>query len=311
MNTLISVIVPVYNAERYLRCCVESVLTQDVSDVELILVNDGSNDGSLEICREYEAKDTRVVVLDKPNGGVSSARNAAIDIAKGEWVLFLDSDDSLDGRFFEGVKGSEEDLLVRGARFYEEVDHVVSGMEFDAKMPQPQLSDFVKQYVGSTLLRAPWAKFFRCSLIGDLRFPEDMKVGEDSYFVQRYLARCNSYKLLYGSCYHVNKGEPIERKYACTVEYAAQSLTHLVESYGAMENHLHVGRKGFLTFYGFFKLVSKRDWCKSPWIWFCNEQIVKISRFIGTVFPISQKAQMLMWNMSISKLLTRVLFKSK
>lgn len=88
-----SVVIPVYNAEKTLRRCVDSLLRQDCSEVELILVNDGSKDGSLEICREYARQYDCVRVIDKPNGGVSTARNAGLDAAQGIYVLFVDSDD--------------------------------------------------------------------------------------------------------------------------------------------------------------------------------------------------------------------------
>lgn len=288
---MISVIVPVYNAEHTLCQCVDSVLSQNVHDFELILVNDGAKDHSLDICKEYAVKDDRVVVIDKPNGGVSSARNAALDVAKGEWVLFLDSDDCLGENFFEEVENATEDLLVRGERFVMQDGAGVDSCSLKALCPQPTMTEFVEEHVGSPLLRGPVAKFFRRSLIADLRFPEDMKVGEDSYFVQRYLARCDSYKLLHGSEYHVNVGDLVERKYACTVEYAAQSLSHLVESYAEMESHLHIGWAGFWSFYGFFKLVSKTDWSPCPWKWYGNPIIGKICQQLWPVLPASQKWQ--------------------
>lgn len=292
-----SVIIPVYNAETTLVKCVNSVLSQYFRGLELVLVNDGSKDQSLEICRAYAAKDDRVRVIDKPNGGVSSARNVALDIAKGEWVLFLDADDRLGENFFEGVETATEDLLIRREAFFLQDGTAVDESSLEALVPQPTLAEFVKDYVGSPLLRGPVAKFFRRSLIADLRFPEDMKVGEDSCFVQRYLARCNSYRSLYGSYYHVNMGEAIERKYACTVEYAAQSLSHLVESYAEMENHLHIGWAGFWSFYGFFKLVSKTDWNPCPRKWFGNPTIESLCKRLWAVMPLSQKVQYQVWHL--------------
>lgn len=287
----ISVIIPVYNGESILRKCVTSVLMQQFADFDVILVDDGSKDGTLRICEEFARKDNRVKVIHKPNGGVSSARNAALNIAQGEWVLFVDSDDYLEEHFFDGVEGATEDLLIRGEKSFTEDDRMVNDCSLESWKPQTTLRDFVKAYVGTPVLRGPVAKFFRRSLIGDLRFPEDMKVGEDSYFVQRYLARCNSYKLLYGSCYRVNVGGPIEQKYACSVDYAAQSLTHLVRSYEEMENHLHVGWAGFWSFYGFFKMVSKLQWRHNPSIWFLHPEIESICRQLWPVLPFSQKAQ--------------------
>ena len=103
MTPYISVIIPVYNAEATLKKCVDSVLMQQYADFEVILVDDGSKDGSFQICEEYAREDSRVTVIHKENGGVSSARNAALEIAKGERILFLDADDYLDKSFFNGV----------------------------------------------------------------------------------------------------------------------------------------------------------------------------------------------------------------
>ena len=90
---MISVIVPVYNAEKYLHRCVDSILTQTFDNFELLLINDGSNDNSGVICDEYALKDSRVRVFHKENGGVSSARNLGLDNSKGEWIAFCDADD--------------------------------------------------------------------------------------------------------------------------------------------------------------------------------------------------------------------------
>lgn len=100
----ISVIIPVYNAERYIASSIESILCQhNFSDFEILLINDGSTDRSLEICREYAERDGRIRLFDKPNGGVSSARNLGLDKAMGEWVVFLDADDWLALDTFERV----------------------------------------------------------------------------------------------------------------------------------------------------------------------------------------------------------------
>ena len=89
----ISIIVPVYNSEKYLGACIDSILSQSFRDIELILVDDGSRDSSSRICDDYAQKDGRVKVIHKANGGVSAARNDGLDIAKGEYITFIDSDD--------------------------------------------------------------------------------------------------------------------------------------------------------------------------------------------------------------------------
>ena len=100
-NLLISVIVPVYNTEKYLGRCVDSIINQTYTNLEIILVDDGSPDNSPAICDEYAKKDQRIKVIHKENGGLSSARNAGLDIAKGDFISFIDSDDWVEKDLFE------------------------------------------------------------------------------------------------------------------------------------------------------------------------------------------------------------------
>ena len=95
MTPTISVIIPVYNAEKYLGKCIDSVLAQSGCSAEIVLINDGSKDRSLDICREYASRHECIRLIDQPNGGVSAARNAGIEGATGEWITFLDADDWL------------------------------------------------------------------------------------------------------------------------------------------------------------------------------------------------------------------------
>ena len=97
----ISIIVPVYKVERYLNECIDSILAQTFTDFELILVDDGSPDGCPALCDAAAAKDSRIRVIHKPNGGVSSARNAGLDTVRGNWIGFVDSDDSIDPSYYE------------------------------------------------------------------------------------------------------------------------------------------------------------------------------------------------------------------
>lgn len=96
----LSIIVPIYNADKYLAECLDSILNQIFTDYELILVNDGSTDNSINICRNYQMKDSRIIVIEKENGGVSSARNLGLSKAKGEYIGFVDSDDYIDERMY-------------------------------------------------------------------------------------------------------------------------------------------------------------------------------------------------------------------
>lgn len=101
MKPLISVIIPVYNVENYLKKCLESIINQTYKNLEIILINDGSTDNSGKICDEYAGKDNRIKVIHKPNGGLSDARNAGLEIAKGEYIGFVDSDDYIAEDMYE------------------------------------------------------------------------------------------------------------------------------------------------------------------------------------------------------------------
>ena len=125
VNPFFSIIVPVFKVEAYLDQCIKSVLDQSYKDFELILVDDGSPDRCGEMCDGYAAKDQKVIVLHKENGGLSSARNAGLDIANGDYIIFLDSDDFWDNRdalteINKKIIESKADLLVFNAKRYYE-----------------------------------------------------------------------------------------------------------------------------------------------------------------------------------------------
>ena len=120
MKAIISIIVPIYKTEKELPRCVESILAQSYPDLEIILVNDGSPDHCIDICKEYAAKDRRILVLDKKNGGLSDARNAGLRIASGKYIMYVDSDDYIEPRACEmllsGMKNEEVDFVVGAIR---------------------------------------------------------------------------------------------------------------------------------------------------------------------------------------------------
>ena len=145
-----SVIVPVYNVEEYLPSCIESVLNQTFSDFELILVNDGSPDNSLSILEEYAVKDERIKIINKENGGLSSARNCAIPLAQGEYIGFVDSDDWIDLDFYEKLyntakkyKAEIEPEIKNIKRLKQVVDDYIEGKEPTIKIVM--LEEFAKE----------------------------------------------------------------------------------------------------------------------------------------------------------------------
>ncbi len=184
----VSVIVPVYNVEAYIASCLESVRKQTFSDIEIICVNDGSADRSLSIVRLCEQVDPRIVVIDKANGGVSSARNAGIEAATGEFVCFLDSDDLLErnacARIVQVFEETGADVVTYGASVYPEY----LSNDYYEKVLQPR--DTVYEGFDIAILRdeASWPFSWHSAcrrdfLIGrGIRFDEAVRFGEDTVF---------------------------------------------------------------------------------------------------------------------------------
>lgn len=187
---MISVIIPVYNAEATLRRCLDSVLAQSYKDIEIILVDDGSTDGSGKICDEYGQKDDRVRVLHQANSGVSAARNAGLDVAKGEWVAFCDSDDSVNASWIEKMveASSSAGLVIGGYRKYLP-DGTVEYVTLGRTRIYTEPDDFFEDCLNAHILKFIWNKLFSKKIIDEhkIRFDETFKVFEDEYFVLEFL----------------------------------------------------------------------------------------------------------------------------
>jgi len=196
MNPKISIIVPVYNAERYLNRCVDSILAQTFTDFEVLLIDDGSTDKSGVICDEYAGKDERVKVFHKENGGVSSARNVGLENANGEWISFVDADDCLNGDALETYMGMASDgveMIMAGYRILgEDGDEkyccgTIENKIIDRRQGIIEMynhSDFPYQgYV--------WCKMLKTSIIRqyNILFNTDICFNEDRLFLVEYISR--------------------------------------------------------------------------------------------------------------------------
>lgn len=292
MTPYISVIIPVYNAEATLNKCVDSVLKQHFTDFEVILVDDGSKDGSCQICEEFARKDSRVMVIHKENGGVSSARNRGLEISKGTWVTFVDSDDYLGDGFLQNEELTAD--IVFGS-YLNVIDAREAGGFSSKVMREASLGNVVARYGNDTILRGPCVKWFRRDLIGNIRFPEDMKVGEDTCFVWQYLSRCKTYAVLPQSTYYVRMSAMTsEQKYGMRVDYAVQSLTRLKAAFEPMAAHLGVKRTLFFSFIGYFKLVSSDEWRQNRSLWYGNHCIKDFYRYVWPDLSVKQKVRLVM-----------------
>ena len=184
----VSVIVPVYKAEQYLHQCIDSILSQSFTDWELILVDDGSPDRSGAICDEYAQKDTRIQVIHKENGGVSSARNVALGRITGEWLTFVDSDDCLYPnalqRWFEVAEQNNLDLI-----------QCYFNREYKEGQVEGEATEVLTaaQYVDlENYLTCAGGNLFKSSIVKEhtLRFDENVKLGEDQIFLLNYMQLC-------------------------------------------------------------------------------------------------------------------------
>lgn len=196
----LSIVVPVFNTGLYLPSCINSILSQSFSDFDLLIIDDGSTDDSVVICDEFANKDNRVQTIHKNNGGVSSARNVGLDNARGEWVLFIDSDDLLPYHALELLmKYAENDVdMVYGAiRKFDESEENVETIPVDKEGTQ-SIDDALDAFIAPKQRPGDWQRYlfnriYRLSIIRDfgLHFHSDIFYKEDGLFVVQYLCHCD------------------------------------------------------------------------------------------------------------------------
>ena len=187
---MVSIIIPVYNVSKYLRTCLDSVINQTYKDLEIICINDGSTDDSLEILKEYSIKDNRIIIIDKKNAGVSAARNDGIEKSSGEYVFCMDSDDYIDNDFIEvfynNAKKNNSDLVVLST--FWNLDKRVN-KDYHSALPT-------------------WSMFIRKSILDTykyLRYPLNVQPGEDGIFSHELLMYTKNVSFEYNTNYHYVK----------------------------------------------------------------------------------------------------------
>lgn len=212
---LLSIIIPIYNAEKYLRQCIDSIVAQTVSGWEAVLVDDGSSDGSAAICDEYARRDDRFRVYHRQNGGVGRARNYGLDMARGEVVSFVDADDWLDVHFYERLMPlmGDNDLV-----YVSDMHHYADGTMVAHEAPAVHVCrrDEVERtllYLKDNRARYPffgftWNKLFRADIIREhhLRFVEDLTLCEDEAFTDDYCKYLERMAVVSDPLYHYRAG---------------------------------------------------------------------------------------------------------
>ena len=233
----ISVIVPVYNSSKALCKCIESVLSQTFPDIELILVDDGSTDGSAEICDSYSKRDSRIVVFHNDNHGVSYSRNFGIENSSGKYIMFLDSDDFVDPQWcrlhYDAIESNPDAWIVSAFRNVGSIeeDVVMNNAQSTIVMDKEKYFDLFK--LGITGF--PWNHIFLRSKLEGIRFFENVSCGEDVVFNNSYLLGCDKIVVINKPLYMYlrGEGETLSTKYT--------------SKYFDIHRPLYESRKQFIT----------------------------------------------------------------
>ena len=192
---MISIIVPVYNSQKHLQRCVDSILSQDFKDFELLLIDDGSTDASSVICDDYASVNSNVRVVHQTNAGASAARNKGIKESQGEYITFIDSDDYISKSYL-----SDFDVLHAYDFQIQGFTLIYSDPSSDDNVIEPistkdcSVVEIIEDCEINSLIRGPVCKLFKRDLIAKnhIQFPEELSYGEDAIFVKNYLLHCNN-----------------------------------------------------------------------------------------------------------------------
>lgn len=273
MKTLVSIIIPVYKTKPYLERCIQSVLKQTYPCWELLLIDDGSPDDSGEFCDELAGRDKRIQAIHKDNGGVSSARNVGIRKSKGEWMMFLDSDDFFrDEDYLENLVAVSEqtDIVLSGFCYYSEVRgysmaRITSqGMKYEG----PAYCDFVSSGLNRFDFLVVWAKLFKSQIIRDhhLCFDENMIVTEDALFLHQYLlwshSLCTSRAT--GYAFSTKEGKSRYKLTSLQMDYHIQTIMSDLRVLQAQRGIVNEKYTHYIPAY-FCRLYAKYVWFNHLW----------------------------------------------
>ena len=191
----ISVIVPVYNVENYLEKCLDTIVNQTFSDIEIVCVNDGSTDNSRKILEKYKENDSRIIIIDKENGGLSSARNAGLKVATGKYISFIDSDDWVDltmlEKLYQNITSLNTDISICSVNLYDEQEQKIKDAEsyfnlsyFDSSFDGKAFSyKDTKDFLMDVCVMA-WNKLYRKSFLDECKaeFPDGLIFEDGPFF---------------------------------------------------------------------------------------------------------------------------------
>lgn len=281
---MISIIVPVYNTEKYLYKCCDSILKQEYNDYEVLLIDDGSTDQSANICDYYASIDNRFKVIHKTNSGVSSTRNLGIEKSTGEFITFIDSDDYIAIDYLNQlIKHNSYDLVVGGSTNINKNDEIIS-YSLNNQIKVEENDNFIKLFNTidkSLILDAPWNKLFRRSIImnSNIRFNTDLNYGEDKLFILNYIIHCRNIIQLKNNSYYYRNEQ--DKKYILSSEYRLKWVLLIEKSYNQL--------------YKKYNIAYPYSNCDS----FKTFLIHNLSLYIHTLFKEKQKLTFIINNLGV------------
>ena len=207
----ISIIVPVYNSEKYIKRCIDSIIKQTYQNFELIIINDGSTDNSLKIINDNYSKYKNIKIINQTNSGVSKSRNKGIEIAKGKYICFVDSDDYIDSNLIYNLlnQNNDYDWILSGIYDYNENKLIKQIKYKDNSLNLNDINDFII-FHSQPLLTSPVAKLYKRDIIikKQLKFNVDLSFGEDRDFNYRYAQHIDKIKLISSIGYYYEQNNP-------------------------------------------------------------------------------------------------------
>lgn len=191
---LVSIIVPIYKVEKYLRQCIESIIEQTHKNIEILLIDDGSPDTSLQICEEYAKKDSRIKVFSKPNGGLSDARNYGLERCKGKYIAFIDSDDYVHKEYIQELLKkcieTKSDIAMCGIKRVDDNGQELEEIEITDKQIQTGKEMILEINDYSTTNVVAWNKLYKRHLFNNIEYPKG-KLHEDEFTTHKLLYNAN------------------------------------------------------------------------------------------------------------------------
>ena len=231
---LISVIIPVYNAELHLKKCIESLLSQTLKSCEFIFINDGSTDKSRFIIEEFQKNDNRIILINQQNKGVSVARNQGLKIGKGNYIGFLDADDYIESEYFEKLYNeiSQDNLDCIVGKYKSTLDGNTSISNHPFPSNKIYNKDFIKSkiipfFINEDKLNTIWNKLYRTEIIASnphIQFPKGIVIGEDGLFNVLFFNQCNSVKFIDYCGYNYQEIEKSATRDASKKDYFEMAL---------------------------------------------------------------------------------------